>query len=64
MTDKEELIKAAETFKKYCDHMQVFSHCGSCPLEYLCESINYHVLDKMSEFMKDVVHEVKYSDEC
>lgn len=60
MTDKEEVIKAAETLKKYCDDMQLYSNCGDCPLENMCEYLNYHVRDKLSEFMKDVVHEVKY----
>lgn len=60
---KEEVIKAAEVLKAYCDNMQIFSHgCRDCPLELLCECIqHYHDRDKLSVFMKDVAHEVKYS---
>lgn len=64
MTDKEELIKAAVTLKKYCDNTHFIYGCGKCPLEHLCESINYHVRDKLSEFMTDIIQEVKHLDEC
>lgn len=62
MSAKEEVIKAAEILKAYCDNMQVFSHgCKYCPLEDVCNTIEQPTMDKMSELMKDVIHEVKYS---
>lgn len=63
MTDKDELIKAAETLKQYCDDMSLYSYCGKCPLENICDSIDYHVVDRLAEMMKDIAHELRYSDE-
>lgn len=40
MTDKKDVINAAETLKNYCDATQVFGcGCMKHPLTYICESI-------------------------
>lgn len=54
MTDKEELIKAAETFEKFCDS---FPLCNGCPLVGVCDSV--YLASTMRD-IKDTLEEDDY----
>ena len=64
MTDKDELIKAAETLKKDCDE-----HKGACVDGNMEDCLFSEVCSHFSAWydiglmMKDLAHDVRYSDE-
>lgn len=61
MTDKEELIKAAETLKKYCDEHQgkgCAKYESDCVFSEIC--IRFGGCYDIGQAMKDIAHEVKY----
>ena len=65
MTDKKELIRAAETFKKYCEE-----HCAKgcvdgetgCLFSDMCDEY-FIIYGGMSNIMGDIAHAVRYSDD-
>jgi hypothetical protein len=60
VTDKEELIKAAETLKSYCKgwHVDCDEDC------ILSEACNYlYDFDNISDCMKCIIDSVRYSDD-
>lgn len=64
MTDKEELIRAAETLKKYCDE-----HKGACVDGNMEDCLFSQVCSQFSAWynvgvmMKDFAHDMRYSDD-
>lgn len=64
MTNKEELIKAAEALKKYCDEHRS-SECkdetSGCLLTSLCDLLPYW--SEVRNVMIDIVDDVRGSDD-
>lgn len=62
MTDKEELIKSAETFKKYCDKIYPDIDCTEC-ICYLPICFHFEHRDDLRDVMSWFIDEVKRSDD-
>ena len=59
MTDKDELIKAAETIKNYCKSCY---HCDiDCILASGCKYL--YQFNNLSEYMEYIINSVRYSDD-
>ena len=61
MTDKEELIKAAETIGKYCVENQKLNCHETCLLAGTCQYL--YDCYNISECMRGIISDVKYSNE-
>lgn len=64
MTDKEELIKAAETLKKYCDEHKgscVDGNMNTCLFSNVCSE--FGAWYDVGVMMKDFAHDVECSDD-
>lgn len=62
MITKEELIKSAETFKKYClEHMSSECKDEGCLLASLCDLLPYW--SEVRNVMIDIVDDVRGSDD-
>lgn len=65
MTDKEELIKAAETLKKYCHSYRKsrgYKCHWTCPFSIICSSLEEEEM-LLSDAMRHAIDEVKHSDD-
>lgn len=62
MTDKDELIKAAETLKKYCDKVYPDIDCTEC-MCYLPICSKFMYRDDLRDVMSWFIDEVKRSDD-
>ena len=64
MIDKGELIKAAETLKKYCDEHKgacVDGNMNTCLFSDVCSE--FGAWYDVGVMMKDFAHDVEYSDD-
>ena len=66
MTDKDELIKAAETLKKYCDE----HCCPGCPEEteetgcvLSCSCTYLYEFYNLGSCMESIISDVRHSDD-
>lgn len=65
MTNKEELIKAAETLEKYCDeHKNNQCMLKGCPLRILCSTLReFRAYNNVSFAMKYIIGNERHSDD-
>jgi len=62
--NKDELIKAAETLKKYCDEHNGYGcrlYESDCLFSEICSELQCAHYN-LGKAMKDIAHEVKYFD--